>query len=70
MKKGSISALKPTADGSMLQGVQLSGSIADTTATYGSEANARMSKANGRFTQMQKLWGMKDMSMSVKMLCY
>ncbi|KAF6254811.1 hypothetical protein COO60DRAFT_281985 [Scenedesmus sp. NREL 46B-D3] len=43
------------------------GGIVDTTATCDAEVYARVSKAKGRFAQMQRLWGMKNMSVSVKM---
>jgi hypothetical protein len=81
--KTELLALTPSADGSLLQGVQLSGGVAnyllsfkylggivDTTATCDAAVNARISKAKGRFAQMQRLWGMKNMSVSVKMRCY
>jgi hypothetical protein len=39
-------------------------------ATCDAEVSARISKAKGRFSQMQRLWGMKNMSLIVKMQCY
>jgi hypothetical protein len=42
----------------------------DTTATCDAEERARISKAKGRFAQIQRLWGMKNMSVRVKMRCY
>lgn len=81
--KTELLALAPSSTGPPPQGVQLSGGVAnyvssfkylggivDTTATCDAEVCARISKAKGRFAQMQRLWGMKNMSVSVKMRCY
>jgi hypothetical protein len=70
-------------DGEPLDGVQLSGDearyvdsfkylggVVDTSASWDKEAQARISKARGRFAEMQRVWDMRKLKVSLKMKCY
>lgn len=83
--KTELMAMEPPFDGScpLPDGVQLSGGtakyvsvfkylggLANTTGTCEQEVNARIGKTWGRFAQMKKLWGIKRMSIHIKMQVY
>ena len=69
--------------GDPLEGVQLSGGVAQyvssfkylggivgTSATSEAEVTARISKAKGRFAQMQCLWSARKLPVALKMQCF
>ena len=83
--KTELMAMEPPFDGScpLPEGVQLSGGTAkyvsvfkylgglvNTSATCEQEVNARIGKTWGRFSEMKKLWGIKRMSIHVKLKLY
>jgi hypothetical protein len=70
-------------DGEPLESVQLSGGeaqyvpsfkylggLVDTSATCEAEVNARITKAKGRFAQMQRVWRVRRLSVALKMQCF
>ncbi len=70
-------------DGELPDSVQLSGGnaryvsafkylggVVDTTATWDKEIHLRITKARGRFAEMQRLWCMRKLKVSLKMKCY
>lgn len=70
-------------DGEPLESVQLPGGeaqyvpsfkylggLVDTSATCEAEVNARISKAKGRFAQMQRVWRVRRLSVALKMRCF
>jgi hypothetical protein len=69
--------------GEPLQSVQLSdgeaqyvssfkylGGIVDSSATWEAEVTARISKAKGRFAQMQRVWSARRLPVALKMQCF
>jgi len=46
------------------------GGIVDTSTRCDAEVTARISKAWGRFTQMQRIWSARKLSVALKMQCY
>jgi exonuclease III len=70
-------------DGQPLESVQLSdgeacyvpsfkylGGVVDTSANWEAEVTARISKARGRFAEMQRVWGARSLSVKLKMQCF
>jgi hypothetical protein len=70
-------------DGELPDSVQLSGGdaryvsafkylggVVDTTATWDKEIHLRITKARGRFAEMQRLWCIRKLKVSLKMKCY
>jgi hypothetical protein len=45
------------------------GGVVDTSASWAAEVTARISKARGRFAEMQRLWGTRSLSVKLKMQC-
>jgi hypothetical protein len=46
------------------------GGVVDTTATWDKENHLRITKARGRFAEMQRLWCICKLKVSLKMKCY
>lgn len=46
------------------------GGVVDPSATWEAEINARISKAKGRFAQMQRVWHLRKLKVELKMQCF
>jgi hypothetical protein len=57
-------------DASYVQSFKYLGGVVDTSASCGAEVTARISKAKARFAQMQRVWGVRKLKVSLKMQCF
>jgi hypothetical protein len=59
-----------TGEASYVMRFKYLGGAVDPSGTCDAEVVARISKAKGRFAQMQRVWGLDKLKLSLKMQCF